>query len=105
MYTKPTQYPEMQGRTSSEQMQLLKISLKSHGKTMQFRFYIALTMVLFSCGIVGLMDGKFNFPSWLTFFAPIILGLIFYIYLIWEINGAVHVAVQNTIKQNSEKRV
>jgi len=105
MYTKPAQYPEMQGRSSSEKMQLLKISLKSHGKAMQFRFYIALTMVLFFGGIMGLMDGKLNFPPWLTFFSPIILGLIFYLYLLWEINGAIHVAVQNTIKQNSEKRV
>ena len=95
----------MQGRSSSEQKQLLKISLKSHGKTVQFRFYIALTMVLIFGGMMGLMDGILNFPQWVSLFTPIILGVIFYLYLLWEINGAIHVAVQNMIKQNSEKRV
>lgn len=95
----------MQGLSSSEQRQLLKISMKSHGKAMQFRFYTALTMVLFFGGMMGLIDGILNFPQWVSFLTPIILAVIFYLYLLWEINGAIHVAVQNMSKQNSEKRV
>jgi len=54
---------------------------------------------------MGAIDGVLNFSQQVSFCIPIALGVIFYIYLLWEINGAIHAAVQSMIKQNSEKRV
>lgn len=105
MYIKPAQYPEMQGLSSSEQKHLLKISLNSHGKAIQFRFYVVLVTVLLVGGVMGAIDGVLNFSQQVSFCIPIALGVIFYIYLLWEINGAIHAAVQSMVKQNSEKRV
>ena len=90
----------MQGRSSSEQKHLLKTALESHGKAMQSRFYIVLATTLLGGGITGAIDGVLNFPQWVSFATPIILGVIFYLYILWEINGSIHVAVKNVVNQN-----
>ena len=95
----------MQGRSSSEQKHLLKTALESYGKAMQSRFYIVLATTLFGGGITGAIDGVLNFPQWVSFATPIILGVIFYLYILWEINGAIHVAVQNMVNQHSGGKV
>lgn len=105
MYTKFTQFPEMQGLSSPEQKYLLKVALNSHGKVVKFRFYIVLAILLFCGGAMGVLDSIINFSQSLSFLIPITLGVIFYIYLLWEINGAIHAAVQSVVKQNLEKGV
>ena len=103
MYTRPAKYPEMQGRSSGERKALLKLAMESNGNKINRNFWKMVIFLLICTIVMGSADGFFNFPPWISFCLQLFLGVLFVVYLLWQINGLLHQAVKNTIAQRSGK--
>ncbi len=101
MYFNINQYPAMRGKSKEEQRKIVATALRKHDRWINKRLLLA------SCSLLGLVGAgvqlsqKYSaFPrvDWLIF---VVAGVLFYAYILWEINGPVRRAVE---KHASEQK-
>jgi hypothetical protein len=102
MYLNSRQYPELAKFSRKEKIKSLGEAIANEGKWIRRRFLLVVI-----CGIAFfyfLEKILFSIESdtWGSLIVPLIFGLLFYSYLLWEINGPIHSAVRSYIKRNKE---
>jgi protein-S-isoprenylcysteine O-methyltransferase Ste14 len=93
MYFKTSEYPSLKGMTKKDQNNIIAASLRKHSKWVGRRFYIILLMIFIGTVLLSLNDTRLGLPSWFLPIYVLSLGLMFYLYLLWEINGAIFESV------------
>jgi hypothetical protein len=102
MYFRPAEYPLMQGYSKSEQLHILRLAIGKYGVALSRRWIAAVVSV------VGV--SLLSFAVFLELFDDstallvstaccVAYMLVFYLYLLWEINGAVFNAVEALFRE------
>lgn len=93
MYTATGQYPSLRGLTKKEQKLLVAAALRKHDKWPGRRFWCVVGAYWMTAIGLGGFDETLLLPDWFGLAALIFGGLLFYCYLLWEINGPIYAAV------------
>jgi hypothetical protein len=93
MYLRTGQYPAFRGKTPKQQRQIASAAIGVHGKRVSHRFWSVVASLFGSAFLLGLFAPE-DLPSWYTWIAALCMGIAFYGYLLFEINGPIHRAVQ-----------
>jgi hypothetical protein len=97
MYWNTGEYPEIKDLSRAEGNRIVSAAFKRYGGGIWIRFTIALLSTVLTPVIIALFCPQFS--SWVT---AIISGFLFYIYLLAEINGPAHRAVQSFLSDGQE---
>jgi|KBSMisStandDraft_5_1062788.scaffolds.fasta_scaffold555342_2 hypothetical protein len=95
MYWSINGYPELAGRPRDERQAILRAALKQRGRSFGFRLLIVFAGVV--AGMIAAVQRfapRMRIDDWRTWVAPVAGALLIYLYLLVEINGAVHTAVE-----------
>lgn len=79
--------------TKPEQIQVIGSALRQYNKWVSRRFIFALSILCVVFLPYAVLDSENSGLSWKAIFVYVLGGLVFWIYLLWEINFAVHAAV------------
>lgn len=93
-------FEELKGLPGKEQLQVVARAVKAFAPAVQWRFYVSIPVFFLACP--ALLESMDLVNGIATYAVPLISLLGFYLYLLWEINGAIHTAVQ-TYQRQSEK--
>lgn len=103
MYYKTGDYPELEGLNKKQKNEFVSEAVKLHNKWISLRFYFVIALTFACSFLVEKLEVALSLPDWSAWIIFPIFGLCFYIYLLWEINGAVFQAVtQHANKINKE---
>jgi len=91
VYWKTSNYPSLQGLTRKEQQHIVTCAIRKSGKAIGYRFLIA-TVVLLAVPIV--IANFERIPNWSSYLLVAPAGALFYLYILWEINGPIFKAVK-----------
>ena len=94
MYFRTSQYPALKRRPRAEQRDIVACALRHHSRGVAWRFWAALVLIVVLALGLAWVGVILRLPPWITLAEAVVVGLLFYVYLIWEINGPVHRAVQ-----------
>ena len=94
MYFRTSQYPALKHRPRAEQRNIVAAALRGHSRGVAWRFWAALLLILVLALGLAWFSVMLRLPPWVTFAEAVAVGVLFYAYLVWEINGPVHRAVQ-----------
>jgi len=95
MYWSIHGYPSLAGRPRAERQAILRAALKQHGRVYGLRL-----LIVFAGVVIGTIAASTRISpharilDWRTWAAPVAAALFIYVYLLVEINGAVHTAVK-----------
>ncbi len=88
MYFSIKQSPELKHCSQSEQKRIVGATLATYGNWTLIRgVAMSLSAVSLPVTIASSMSDSGNYPAWLCWLVAASGGLIFYLYLLWEING------------------
>ncbi len=93
MYFKTGNYPELDGLNKKQKNEFVSDAVKLHNKWVSLRFYFVIALLFICSFYVAEIEVALSLPDWTPWVVFPIFGLCFYIYLLWEINGAVLKAV------------
>jgi peptidoglycan/LPS O-acetylase OafA/YrhL len=94
MYFSSTNYPAMRGKDKRAVTALVTAALRQHDRWAKWRFWGVLALLLtLSIGLAA-FDEALQLPDWFAVAVALSGGLVFWVYLLWEINGPMHRAVQ-----------
>ncbi len=103
MYFKLGHYPCLKGMAKKEQARLCTAALRKYDRWARLRFWLVVFMLLVSAALVGSLAPGEGLPAGLVAAeAGVAGGILFYGYLLWEINGPIYEAVTKFI-QNGDK--
>ncbi|HEY4373616.1 MAG TPA: hypothetical protein VGN52_16920 [Burkholderiales bacterium] len=94
MYFRTSQFPLLKHRPRTEQQRIVSEAMKRHARAVGWRFWAALPVIVALALGLAYLGARYRLPQWTTALEAVLVGLIFYGYLLWEINGPVHRAVQ-----------
>ena len=94
MYFRTSQFPALKRRSRAEQRRIIVAALQAHARGISWRFWAALILIAVLAVGLGYLSLALRLPPWTTLAEAVVVGVLFYCYLIWEINGPVHRAVQ-----------
>lgn len=104
MYFKTTEYPLLKGMTKKDQNKVIAAALRQHSRWVGRRFYIILLMIFIGTVLLSLYDTRLGLPAWFLPIYVLGIGLMFYLYLLWEINGAIFEAVSKYTQTQADVR-
>jgi len=99
MYFNINQYPAMRDKSKGEQRNIVGTALRKHDRWLNKRLLFA------SCCLLGLVGGgvqltqRYFAPAWVDWLIFVLAGLLFYAYILWEINGPVRRAVEKHVSE------
>lgn len=95
MYFSARQFPAIKGLSKKEQAKLVKIALRQNDKWIGWRFAIVILILVACAFLISRTEFALRFWNcdWFAIGFGIGFGFLFYLYLLWEINGAVYEAV------------
>src|SRR5689334_5883379 len=97
MYFRPSQFPMMKGSSKSEQLRVLIEAINKYGKPCIRRWWIAVA-AWFCCAALsyfGFLQILNEYDALLAYIgSTLVYGIIFYVYLLWEVNGTIFKAVE-----------
>jgi hypothetical protein len=98
MFWKTAEYPEFVLMPKGEQMRIVKLAMRHRAKLVTLRS-LGVLVLLFSAALALKLGSDRSHADpvfyWMT--SPV-FGLLLYAYLIWEINGPLHRAVQSCLE-------
>ncbi|MBA6291526.1 hypothetical protein H4J58_00145 [Colwellia sp. MB3u-70] len=103
MYYKTGDYPELEGLNKKQKNEFVSEAVKLHNKWISLRFYFVIALTFACSFLVAEFEVALSLPDWSAWVIFPIFGLCFYIYLLWEINGAVFQAVYQHTNQPNKK--
>ena len=101
MYWRSGQYEVLRGRDAKTRNRIVGEALARYGRTSNRRF---LLVGAGSVGVVltaGSRAGQ-NLMGWHLWSVLGAVGVVFYLYLLWEINGPIRAAVERYVKQREK---
>ncbi|MGS2722078.1 hypothetical protein [Paraglaciecola aestuariivivens] len=103
MYFKTGDYPIFQGVNRKERNKVVAEAVKANNKWVNVRFILAICVLFIFAISVAKLENTFELPGWTPWVIFPVFGILFYTYLLWEINGAVFDAVKEyTDKPNNQ---
>ena len=93
MYLATGQYPSLRELTKKDRNLLVSAALEKHDKWVGRRFSCIVGAFLMTAIGLAAFDETLRLPDWFGFVALVSFGLLFYCYLLWEINGPIYAAV------------
>ncbi|HXJ20498.1 MAG TPA: hypothetical protein VMT03_09710 [Polyangia bacterium] len=100
MYWRSGQYEALRGRDRNDRQRIVGEALKKYGRSTSRRFALVLV------GLVATVFGIFSKTSSMTALSPwkvvagaVLAGALFYVYLLWEINGPIRAAVEKYLAE------
>jgi hypothetical protein len=93
MYWATGQYPSLRGLTKKDRNLLVAAALRKHDKWVGRRFWCILGAFLITAIGLGTFEEALGLPDCFGLAKSVSFGLLFYCYLLWELNGAVYAAV------------
>lgn len=94
MYFGARQYPELRHMTRPQRLRFVASSIRNHGRSIGWRLLLAFVIVVTSSGSVAFLPESLNVPDWGGTAIAVAGGLLFYAYMLWELNGPLLVAVK-----------
>jgi hypothetical protein len=93
VYWRATQYEELAGRPRVDQVRIIRAAIANHGRNMNRRFYCAVAIVVGNIGLAGHLFRDRPPFDWRPYVFVASAAVLFSVYLLWEINGPVRLAV------------
>lgn len=100
MYFKPSQYPSLKGMTKPEQIQVIGSALQQYNKWVGRRLILAFLILIVAFLPFPVFDTVRGELSWSTLVGYVLGGVVFWIYILWEINFPVYAAVSKHLSQD-----
>lgn len=95
MYWSSLQYPSFRKLPRAERQAVLQAALKKHGRGSSKRFFIVLAVIIMGAAVTGTRAFPHaSLSDWHLWALLVAAGAVLYAYLLWEINGPMHRAVQ-----------
>jgi drug/metabolite transporter (DMT)-like permease len=93
MYFKTGDFPVLQGLNRKEKNERVANAVKRYNKWISMRFYLVIATVFACAYFTPELEQHYFLPTWSEWAIFSLLALLFYAYLLWEINSAVFKAV------------
>ena len=103
MYWKPSQYPELKGRSDIERRRVLIGAMSTHGRMLPRRLFVAAGLLLGAAVADGALMPGVPRSDWRWWILPIAAAAMFYAYLLWEVNRPLHRAVAKHLADQPER--
>ncbi len=104
MYWRTGQYEVLRGRAAKDRDGIVRDALAKYGRATSRRF---LFVVAWWVGgtIAGILHTRRSAVSdWKVWLIPVAGGVVFYAYLLWEINGPIRRAVERVVADKPSKK-
>jgi hypothetical protein len=98
MYFRAGQYPELQQMSRPQRLKFVASSIRNHGHSTGWRLLTAFVIIVASSGSVGFLPESLGIPDWGGTAVAVGGGALFYVYMLWELNGPLLVAVRAQAK-------
>ena len=105
MYWRSGQYEILRGRDRHDRQRIVREALSKYGRSTSRRF--ALVMVGLVVTGVGIASDRWSLATvsaWKIVALAVCGAALFYVYLLWEINGPIRVAVEKHLAQAGTAR-
>jgi hypothetical protein len=102
VYWSSKQYPELKGLSPLEQRRILAAATSKFSKTLVRRFLVAVGLLLGCAVLDGALLPAYPFSDWRRWVLPIAAGTVFYVYILWEVNGPIYRAVTRYLADRSD---
>jgi hypothetical protein len=102
MYFKTSSFPALKNLEKQQQNELVLSAVQEHNKWISIRFYFVTALLFGSAFLTSELQGTLLFPTGIMWVVFSLIGLCFYGYLLWEINGAVLKAVTLKLLKKEE---
>jgi hypothetical protein len=103
MYWRSGQYEVLRGRAPRDRDRIVRDALTKYGRATSRRFLLVVAC-WFGATIAGILrTRRFAFSDWKLWLTPVVGGVVFYAYLLWEINGPIRRAVEKVIADKRSK--
>lgn len=95
MYFAARQYPELRNMSRIQRLRFVAESIRANNKWIGCRLMFWLFIVMFSSGGVEFLPESLNIPEWGGTAVAIAGGILFYVHMLWELNGPLLRAVRS----------
>lgn len=93
MYFKTSDYPVFKGVDKTERNKIVSDAIRAHNKWINIRFILVAAGLFIFLFSFSSLRSILALPEWMSLLAFPVSGVLFYAYLLWEINVAVFEAV------------
>ena len=93
MYLRASQLPKLSIVSYSERVRILLAAARAHNPWMFVRIGIVVALMLASTTAVNFLPDSLGFPEWSGTAVAVFFGGVFYVLLLWELNGPLSVAL------------
>jgi hypothetical protein len=93
VYWRATQYEELAGRPRVDRLRIIRAAVVNHGRSVSRRFFCVVAAVVGIDGLAGHLFRDRPRFDWRPCIFIASAAVLFYVYMLWEINGPVRVAV------------
>ncbi|HXT95386.1 MAG TPA: hypothetical protein VN853_03750 [Polyangia bacterium] len=103
MYWRSGQYKVLRGYDAKTRNRVLAEALARYGRATNRRFFLAVASWLGVIIAVVTSARAGRTPAgWRLWVIPGVVGVLFYLYLLWEINGPIRAAVERYVKERKK---
>jgi hypothetical protein len=98
MHLSINSYPSLRDRPRDERQAVLRAALKTHGRAVGWRLLSAFAAI--AAGMIAAFDKgshRVRVLDWRSLCVVAAAAVVLYAYVLWEINGPVHVAVKKYV--------
>jgi hypothetical protein len=97
VYWRSGQYEVLRGRAPKDRDRIVRDALTKYGRNTSRRFLFVVAL-WFGATITSILRARrFALTDWKLWLIPVVGGLLFYAYLLWEINGPIRRAVEKVV--------
>ena len=103
MYWRSGQYQVLRGRDAKTRNRIVGEALARYGRATNRRFFLACASWIGVIIAVATSSRAAHKPTeWRIWIVPAAVGVVFYLYLLWEINGPIRAAVERYVKERKK---
>ncbi|HVV50595.1 MAG TPA: hypothetical protein VHO06_13095 [Polyangia bacterium] len=103
MYWRSGQYEVLRGRAPKDRERIVRDALARHGRATGRRFLVVVGLWFGGTITAILRTRRLVLADWKLWLIPIAGGVLFYAYLLWEINGPIRRAVEKTVAEKKRR--
>ena len=101
VYFNITQYPAMKGKAKADQRFIVITALRHHDRWINKRFFAVICGLLGILGLSTHLTQRYLTAVWMDWVLVLACGVVFYAYILWEINGPVFRAVERYLSRQN----
>jgi len=99
MYFRTRDLPGLSNLNYAARKALISEAIIKYGGAKAFRYSVAFSPVFVLSVIVGIVSPLVDTPPWFIWVFSLTIGLLFYVYLLWEINSSTAAAVKKLLEE------